>query len=231
MNMINKEPERHEIEALLPWHAAGTLSRRDAERVEQALAGDRELARHYDLVREELAETIHLNETLGAPSARAMEKLFAAIDAEEARSPRRKRSLDLGTRISEFFSGFAPRTLAWSATAAALAILLQAGVITAVVVKDHGGSAAPVYGTASAPTERTGSFVRVRFAPQATSNEITNFLGAYKLTLVDGPSKTGPAAMYTIRLSETKLPQDEVAKIVHEMQGETKVINMVAVEE
>jgi hypothetical protein len=30
MNTINKEKERHEIEALLPWHAAGTLSRRDA---------------------------------------------------------------------------------------------------------------------------------------------------------------------------------------------------------
>ena len=96
MNMINKEPERYDIEALLPWHAAGTLSRRDADRVEQALAGDRELARRYDLVREELAETIHLNETLGAPSARAMEKLFAAIDAEEARAPRRQRSFDFG---------------------------------------------------------------------------------------------------------------------------------------
>src|SRR3989449_8900346 len=89
MNAI-KEPERHEIEALLPWHAAGTLNRRDADRVERALAGDRELARRYDLVREELAETIHLNETLGAPSARAMEKLFAAIEAEEARAPRRR---------------------------------------------------------------------------------------------------------------------------------------------
>jgi hypothetical protein len=51
MNTISKEPERHEIEALLPWHAAGTLSRRDADRVQQALAGDRELTRRYDLVR------------------------------------------------------------------------------------------------------------------------------------------------------------------------------------
>src|SRR5437016_11916054 len=91
MNAINKEPERHEIEALLPWHAAGTLNRRDADRVEQALAGDRELARRYDLVRQELAETIHLNETLGAPSGRAMEKLFAAVEAGEARAPRRRR--------------------------------------------------------------------------------------------------------------------------------------------
>jgi anti-sigma-K factor RskA len=85
MNMIDEEPERHEIEALLPWYAAGTLSRRDADLVERALARDSELARRYDLVRQELTETIHLNEALGAPSARAMEKLFAAIDAEEGR--------------------------------------------------------------------------------------------------------------------------------------------------
>jgi hypothetical protein len=88
LNMINKERERQEIESILPWHAAGTLDRRDAERVEQALAEDSELARRYELVREELAETIRLNEMLGAPSARAMEKLFAVIDAEEARAPR-----------------------------------------------------------------------------------------------------------------------------------------------
>ncbi len=151
MNAINKEPERHEIEALLPWHAAGTLSRRDADRVEQALAGDRELARRYDLVREELAETIHLNETLGAPSARAMEKLFAAIDAEEARSPRRQRSFDLAGRISEFLSSLTPRALAWSATAAAVAILLQAAVIAAIVVKEQGAPSGP--SLASAPSD------------------------------------------------------------------------------
>jgi hypothetical protein len=88
MNAINEEPEPQEIEALLPWHAAATLSRSDADRVEQTLAGDRELARRYDLVREELVETIHLNETLGAPSTGAIERLFAAIDAEVARAPR-----------------------------------------------------------------------------------------------------------------------------------------------
>src|SRR6266478_1836444 len=124
MNTINQQPERHEIEALLPWHAAGTLSRPDADRVEQALAGGRELARRYDLVREELNETIHLNESLGAPSARAMEKLFAAIDAEGAKAPSR-RSLDLAGRFAEFLSSFSPRTLAWSASAAAIAIVVQ----------------------------------------------------------------------------------------------------------
>jgi hypothetical protein len=88
LNMLNKERQRHEIESMLPWHAAGTLDRRDAECVERALAEDSELARRYELVREELAETIRLNEALGAPSTRVMEKLFAAIDAEEVRAPR-----------------------------------------------------------------------------------------------------------------------------------------------
>ena len=39
MNAMKQEaPERQEIEELLPWHAAGTLSRRDSQRVEEALA-------------------------------------------------------------------------------------------------------------------------------------------------------------------------------------------------
>jgi hypothetical protein len=97
LNMINKERERHEIESLLPWHAAGTLDRCDAERVERAFAEDSELAQRYELVREELAETIRLNEMLGAPSERAMEKLFAAIDAEEASATRTPLQRSRGT--------------------------------------------------------------------------------------------------------------------------------------
>jgi hypothetical protein len=83
--------KRDEIETLLPWYAAGTLSRSDADRVEQALASDQELAQCFELIRKELAETIYLNETLGAPSQRAAEKLFAAIDAEDAQSGGRRR--------------------------------------------------------------------------------------------------------------------------------------------
>ena len=75
---------------MLPWHAAGTLSRSDSKRVEDALARDPELARRYALVREEFSETIHLNETLGAPSARASAPLPAArlSPAEGSRVPR-----------------------------------------------------------------------------------------------------------------------------------------------
>ena len=99
MTAIYKQPARHEIEELLPWYATGRLSNRDAERVEQALASDRKLAQRYELVRRELAETTRLNEALGVPSARAMEKLFAAINAEEARAPRRRPRPISGTRF------------------------------------------------------------------------------------------------------------------------------------
>src|SRR5262252_8762880 len=121
----DKAPERADSESLLPWHAAGTLSRRDAERVEQALAQDAELARQFELVREEMAETIHLNETMGAPSARAAQRLFAAIDAEAASTKRRPLSFDFSGRIAGFLEQISPRTLAWSAAAAAFAIVLQ----------------------------------------------------------------------------------------------------------
>jgi hypothetical protein len=70
ISMIKEDAERRHIESLLPWYAAGTLGRSDADRVEQALAGAIELARCYALVLDERAETIYLNEMLGEPSAR-----------------------------------------------------------------------------------------------------------------------------------------------------------------
>src|SRR4029078_6677234 len=118
---------------LLPWHAAGTLNARDARRVEEALARDPDLARQYAVIREEYAETIHLNESLGAPSARAMQKLFAAIDGEPVRKP--SLTSRISTGIAQVFAVLSPRTMAWSSAAAAVALLLQAGVIGAVLMK------------------------------------------------------------------------------------------------
>ena len=223
MNTMNKEAERHEVEALLPWHANGTLNRRDSDRVEQALAGDRELARRYELVREELAETIHLNETLGAPSARAMEKLFAAIDAEEARAPRRRKHLDLAQRVSELLSGLAPRTLAWSALAAVVAIVAQAAIIAGVLWKEDSAFTGPRL----ASVVSKGAYAVVRFAPHATAAEITTFLGAYKATLVEGPLRSG-GGLYRIRLSENDPPSGETGKTIRQMQEETRIVGFIA---
>src|ERR1700747_215981 len=64
----NEKPSPHDIELLMPWHAAGTLNSRDAEDVDKALSQDEDLARRFAIVRKEMTETIHLNEMLGAPS-------------------------------------------------------------------------------------------------------------------------------------------------------------------
>jgi hypothetical protein len=40
ISMIKEDAERWRLELLLPWYAAGTLSRSESDCVEKALAGD-----------------------------------------------------------------------------------------------------------------------------------------------------------------------------------------------
>ncbi|MGD0332294.1 MAG: hypothetical protein ABSA90_03445 [Xanthobacteraceae bacterium] len=223
MNTANND-ERSEIEGLLPWHAAGTLGRRDTQRVEAALANDPELARRYELVREELAQTIHLNETLGAPSPRAMAALFAKIEAEPARN--KAASINLGARIRAFFASLSPRTLAWSASAAALAILLQAGLIAGIMLKEKNAGG---YETASAPTNvaGAGAYALIRFQPQASAADITNFLETNKLSISGGPSAGG---LYRVRIAATKLPKADLDRIVKTLR-EDKVVGFIGITE
>jgi len=219
--------EPGEIELLLPWHAAGTLSHRDVQRVEAALAGDPELARRYELVREELGQTIHLNESLGAPSARAMTALFAKIDAEPARAP--ALSARFGARLREFFAGLSPRTLAWSASAAVLAILLQAAVIAGVVYKDNGATGAAKYQMSSVPPSvgGEGSYALIRFKPQASAADIDSFLETNNLSVEGGPSAGG---IYRVRVAAKKLPPADVAAIVKKLQDD-KVVGLIGATE
>lgn len=221
MNTTNDElSEREQVEALLPWHAAGTLSRRDAERVERALAGDRELAREFELMREEFYETIHLNESLGTPSTRAAQKLFAAIEAEGARAPKR-RAFDLAGRLATFLSRFAPRTLVYVAAAGALAIVVQGAVLTEWAVKDQTANGF----TLASQSSSEGPAIMIRFAPGATISDITSFLAAYKAQLIARPE---PGNFYQIRIAGLN-SADEIATVVAKIQRESKIVDFVAV--
>jgi len=224
--MLDQEPS--EIEMLLPFHAAGTLNARDARRVDEALASDPDLARQYAVIQAEDAETIHLNESLGAPSARAMQKLFAAIDGEPVRKP--SLSTSLSARVSEFFTKLSPRTLAWSASLGAVALLLQAGVIGAVLVKNQTAS----FQTASLSlNEQSGPVTRdlggsvappralVRFAPDARVADITALLDNYQASIVDG-AKGG---MFRIQFGNRALSKDEIASLMSRLQGE-KIVSL-----
>jgi hypothetical protein len=214
MNTKIKEAEKlpEDVELLLPWHAAGSLSRRDAARVEQALANDNELARRYEMVREELGEAIRLNESLGAPSARAMEQLFAKIDAEPVRKP--KVSFSVTTLIAGFVAGLQPRTLAYGATAAALAIVLQAGILAGVFVKERAAGPQLASYTKTDPAAE-GAFVLIRFKPDASAADITAFLEANNAIIVDGPA--AGSGMFRLRVAETPLSQSELGAVVKKM--------------
>ena len=217
MNTKSKEPHE-DIELLLPWHAAGTLSRRDAERVERALANDNELAARYELVREELGAAINLNESLGAPSARAMQNLFAKIDAEPARQP--KVSFNAVAWFAGIVASLTPRTMAYATGAAAVAILLQAGVLTSLLMQ----SATITISSVPQGEENTRSvdlgtsaYVLIRFNPQANVDDISKFLAEHNASIAGGPA--AGSGLFRLKVAEKPVSQAELAAIVKRMQG------------
>jgi anti-sigma factor RsiW len=218
------EQEPSDIELLLPWHATGTLNARDARRVDEALSRDPELAKQYAAIQEEYAGTIHLNESLGAPSARAMQKLFAAIDGEPVRHGSLR--LSLSTRIAGFFASLSPRTLAWSASLGALALLLQAGLIGAVLVKNQPASFQTASLSMNEPVTRAlgpeaPPRALVRFAPEARVAEITTLLDLYQASIVDG-AKGG---LFRLQFGNKAMTKDEVAALVNKLQNE-KIVSL-----
>jgi hypothetical protein len=222
LNKKMREEEPGELELLLPWHAAGRLNARDARRIDEALSRDPDLARQYAVIREEYVETIALNESLGAPSGNAMQKLFAAIDAEPER--RQVTRASLSTRISGFFSSLSPRTLAWSATVAAIVLVAQAAVIGTVLV----GNQPTTFQTASLGTnERVvrgfgGDTPRalVRFAQDARVADITALLDKYQASIVGTAS-----GMFRLQFGDQAMSKDELNDLVGKLSSE-KIVSL-----
>ena len=221
--MLDQEPS--EIEMLLPWHAAGTLNARDARRVDEALARDPELARQYAVIREEYAETIHLNESLGAPSARAMQKLFAAIDGEPARKPSavaQSLGADRGILRKPFAAdaGLVGEPRRAGAAAAGRRDRRGAGEEPDLVVPDGVAEhqRAPItrdLGAAAPP------HALVRFAPEARIADITALLDSYQASIVDG-AKGG---MFRLQFGNRAMSKDEVAGLMSRLQRE-KIVSL-----
>ena len=223
------EQEPSEIEMLLPWHAAGTLNARDARRVDEALARDPGLAKQYAAIQQEYAETIHLNESLGAPSARAMQKLFAAIDGEPARKP--SVSFNISAWIAGFFAKLSPRTLVWSASLGALLLLLQAGVIGAVLMTKQNASFQTASLSPNAPspgapiTRALGSEppprALVRFAPDARVADIMALLDNYQASIIDGAR----GGLFRLQFANRAMGRDEFASLMRKLQNE-KIVSL-----
>jgi anti-sigma-K factor RskA len=210
-------PPPGDIDMLLPWYAAGTLGRRAAARVGAALTHDVELARHYEFVREELAETIHVNESLGAPTGRAGDRLAAALAVETAAAAGRESGLARWRRLGNWLTELSPRALKWSATVALLALVLQAGLIAELSGIRYG-----IQSLESGSAKDASALVT--FVPQASSADITKFLRAHRAQVVKGPTADG---IYTIRISADALSAAEVAEVVQDIRQPNDLVRFI----
>ena len=223
MNAAN-ESEPGDIELLLPWHAAGTLGRRDTQRVEAALANDPELARRYELVREELGADNPSQRDLGRAVGARHDRRCSPRSTPSRRAGRRHRSISArGSR--EFFAELSPRTLAWSASAAALAIVLQAGTDRRHRCSRKRARAAMKPRRRRRASSGEGSYALIRFQPQASAAESPSSWKPTNSALRTGRPRAGYTA-YASRRRSFRRP--DLARVVKELQDDTVVGFMAA---
>jgi hypothetical protein len=67
-----------------------------------------------------------------------------------------------------------------------------------------------------------GTLAVIRFAPKALAADITEFLDAYSITMVDGPKGGG---MYTVRLPQAGRTKNDLIK---RLQIETAIVDFIA---
>lgn len=186
-----EEMEREEIEMLLPWYQTGRLTGADAARVEGYLARHPHVAEQLGMIREEQEETVAVNEALGSPSARAIDRLVASLPAAGPRGAPWQTGGLLFRKVADFFTAPTAGAVRWAAVAAAALVVVQAAAITTLVVGDRGARYESAYG----PTVGVSAFVV--FADQATAPAISRLLAEFDASIVDGPK---PGGVYKIRL-------------------------------
>ena len=225
--VMTQEMEREDIEMLLPWFVVGKLDAADQGRVEAFLATHPDMRMQLDLIEAERADVTLNNEAVGAPPADALIRLMGQIESQSL----------AGRSGFASVSGMVQSALEWLgnrsalvpvAATAAIALVVQAGVIGALVWH---GSAADVrikgFETASAPVaaaEQLGTFVMAGFAPGATAQQIDKSLQSLGITIADGP---GPGGIYRLRLSQKALGDAERDMLVTALKSNAGVIKFV----
>jgi hypothetical protein len=92
--------------------------------------------------------------------------------------------------------------------------VLQAGILAGVFVKER--QAGPQLASHHEQQDVIdGSFVLVRFNPQANAADITKFLQENKATIVGGPA--AGSGLFRLRVADTVLSQAELGAIVKRM--------------
>jgi len=192
----NAHHEREEIEELLPWYVSGKLEPRLAARVRQYLEAHPELARHVAIAREESDAAIAANEAIRPLGAAALDRLRASVAAHPRKPSLAMRLEQWRGTLAETIGALSPSQIALAGSAAALLILVQAGVIGTLVVE----RGAPVYETAAGPQDtKPGIELLIGFKDTATVGEMGALLKQMDARIVDGPR----SGVYRLRIPAT----------------------------
>ncbi|RDJ21822.1 hypothetical protein DWF00_26140 [Bosea caraganae] len=221
---IANDPQRAAIEELLPFYANGRISAADKAKVETALAGDPELAMRLEIIREDMAETTLLNESLGAPSPRALDRLMAQIEAEPRQVPLLMRARGGAlTWLGQLLAAQPPRRLAYASVAALALVAIQGAALTGFALR---GGAGGGFQTASVPgTQASERYVLLSFKADAKAGDIAAFFKRYDASVVDGPRANGA---FKVRVGDASLTPAQVDAIAARMKAEGEIVGFVA---
>lgn len=212
--MMSAAKER--IEELLPWYATGKLRHGERVEVETALAKDAALRRQLELIEDERAAAMALNEATPGPLPGAAERFMNELRIG-ARPRQTIQENGLQRAVTWLTSQIAgpPR---WALAALAAVLLVQAGVIGGLMIERQGNG----YRTAGTPGELApGAHVLARFADGATLAAINARLASLGVTVVDGPKAGG---IYTLRIGTEDMPADARDRMIAALRSNAGLI-------
>lgn len=177
-----------ETELLLPWYVNGKISDSDRKKVEAWLSENPDAEAHLQRVTEEMDLAFIVSEQMPRPSRASFDSLMADVGPG--------RQAQSGGFAERFWAMLSPRYALAGAAALCLVVLAQAAALTMMNV----GQPEAEFAVASQDGSLViGQTALVRFAPDATIDQIGTVLTTLNLTLVDGPK---PGGVYVIAASD-----------------------------
>jgi hypothetical protein len=189
------------IEQLLPWYVTGKLEASERLEVENALKRFPELRAQLELIRAEMTDTVKLNEAMAMPRAGSTERFMGLVQKDMQRPAPAKPAPFMG--LLEWLALQLAGPPRWAVAAAVLAIVVQAALISALVVERQENG---FHTAGGGKTLSEGTLVLARFSDGVTLAVLTERLSALDIAIVDGPKAGG---LFTLRIGQDDMPVSE----------------------
>ena len=216
-----RDDPHQSTEMLLPWYENGTLAPDEMRRVEAYLARHPEMRSQTGLIREEMAETVAANESLGMPGSEVRDRLMAQIAAEPGASPVHVRAQSWLARLAA--QGRSPGWAIAGAVACLIILVQAAALISLETGRRSEGATELASGDRQAAA--AGTFVLIRFAEDAPAREVAALLQSVGGIVVDGPK---PGDAYKVRISPRALNAGDRDAVIAKLRARTDVVAFVA---